>query len=303
MKILAWIVCAIRGHEDVFTSEPPTDEERRYAERAGAVQILKRVSGYMPALRTNQMNQPTVCAICLVNGRSEMVERAVRSFRAQTYDPIKRLLVMFDTGEVPYQVTASDCENEAHLWGPQHRGLTIGALRNMANQCAAADIIVHMDSDDWNHPRRIEEQVALLQASGKECVGYRDMLFWDTHNCKHGSDITCEEAEAWLYSNNDLRYCLGTSFCYWRRVWEARPFPDEPKRKGGTGEDVQWLREVDSLGITSLEPHRLSEPDEPRMIASIHESNTQDYSLLLAESPSWSRIPEWDAYCAEKMQL
>jgi len=204
-------------------------------------------------------------------------------------------------------------------------------LRNYANGVenywyGKADIICHWDSDDWSHPRRIEEQVALLQASGKECVGYRDMLFWN-HLLDAGKSPTLTDGEkrlnlnaggeCWLYSNNDPRYCLGTSLCYWRRVWEARPFPDEPKRKGGTGEDVKWLEGVKSLGASSIEMSviesdwKAGEVREgnrvldfsPRMIASIHGGNTQAYDLVVGQSPSWRRAPEWDAHCRGRMAL
>ena len=44
-------------------------------------------------------SNPSVCAIMLANGRPEMVARAVKSFRAQTFRN-KRLLV-YDTTPIP----------------------------------------------------------------------------------------------------------------------------------------------------------------------------------------------------------
>ncbi len=40
---------------------------------------------------------PTVACVMLVNGRPDMVKRAVASFRAQTYENSK--LLIWDTGE------------------------------------------------------------------------------------------------------------------------------------------------------------------------------------------------------------
>src|SRR6185436_15303374 len=142
------------------------------------------------------MSNPTVCAMCLVNGRAEMVKRAIKAFKEQTYTG-ERWLLSFNDGS----------------------GATIGTLRNRAVESIRADIIVHWDSDDWSHPRRIEEQVALLQSSGKECVGYREMLFWDSRECQgraaDGSSVgpPTRVAAAWLYTNRDTRYCLGASLC------------------------------------------------------------------------------------------
>lgn len=280
------------------------------------------------------MNQPTVAAIMLVNGREEMVNRAAECFERQTYEN-KRLL-LWCTGEgfsgftppwalredvmIP-EVDAKACE-----------GMTVGALRNLANKYAShhyvkswkrPEIFVHWDSDDWSNPNRLAEQVALLQSSGKQAVGYRDLLFWQEPSQKDFIRKTPREqarftrqeqerelyGEAWLYSNANQSYCLGTSLCYWREVWERRPFQHLPRAKGGTGEDVEFLRGLDSLGVTSL--FRESGPSgsgtddmQPRMIASIHGDNTQFYgSELLEESTSWKRVSDYDQVCRELMAL
>lgn len=225
--------------------------------------------------------QPSVVGIMLDRGdRKEMAARARRCFDKQGY-PNKRLLT-FDTSGIV---------------------ATIGELRNMAIAGCTEDIVVTWDNDDWSHPNRIAEQVALLQSSGKECVGYREMLFWRSprrlsgdflaNEIHYGADAAHKRlapSQVWLYINCDPRYCLGTSLCYWRSVWERRPFPDLPKAKGGTGEDTQWLREVDSAGISAQEPGH-----EMRMIATIHGANSQYYGEdLLRNSPNWRRVPEWD---------
>lgn len=240
----------------------------------------------------------TVCAVMLANGREEMVRRAVRAWRAQTY-PAKRLLI-WDTGELNQDLdTTGDADGEiAHIPAQAYRpNITIGALRNEAiSFWTEYPIILHWDSDDWSHPNRIAEQVALLEASGKEAVGYRDMLFWDS-----------TKAEAWLYTNRNPQYCLGTSLCYWREVWQRNPFPDT-----SAGEDTLWLRGVQSIGVesstgTTTLPASVMDAatsegyDKPRMIASIHGGNT--YARIERRAEEWKRVPEWDAHCREVMGL
>jgi Glycosyl transferase family 2 len=255
------------------------------------------------------MSQPTVCAIMLVNGRHEMVRRAVASFRAQTYEA-KRLL-LWDTGEPPFDNAIYPPGIHHVLEGGQSK--SIGALRNDANDFAIdAEIFIHWDSDDWAHPRRIEEQVALLQASGKECVGYREVLFWDSVKAPKAPNWA-DKQEAWLYTNNDPRYCIGASLCYWRAAWERRLFPDLPKAKGGTGEDTEFLREVNSLGIPAIPwdgdaPHRGWEDmeDEPRLICAIHGGNSQHYDpagYVAQGSQNWKRVEAWDTHCRDRMAL
>lgn len=230
------------------------------------------------------MNEPSVLCVMLADGRPGMVRQAVACFRAQTYQPKK--ILIYDTGDrlIP---------GDSHFLPPRpwytriydgrHRGKTIGELRNLANGVEDyGDIIIHWDSDDWSHPRRIGDQVEMLQETGAECVGYNSMLFWKE-----------EPGEAWEYHNSDPRYCLGTSLCYWRSVWEKRPF--EPTSQG---EDARWLMGVKSVGVSSGTEH-------PLMIARIHPGNTSNAYApeTMRRASEWRRAPEWDDYCREKMAL
>lgn len=261
--------------------------------------------------------QPLVCCVMLTRDRPQMARRAVECFRKQTYQN-KRLHVSH-TGIEPVLAFGGHEEVfEKWIPIPDAGEFSIGGLRNYANQSAVhinADILIHFDDDDWSHPNRIEEQVALLQASGKQAVGYRDMLFSKRVLCPECKGYTEEGrricgncnnhpivAEAWLYSNPDPRYCLGTSLCYWREAWERRPFPDLSR-----GEDKAWLREVDSLGVFSSiarDSHfsvRMHPTDEPRMIASVHAGNTSTPDP--STSSNFTRVTEWDSYCRERMAL
>ncbi len=253
-----------------------------------------------------------------------MLQRAIACFRAQSYQ--NKRLVILDSRDNPAHVT---WEPETGLPIVIHSGpmmglredLSIGKLRNVVNLAAdrmRADIIVHWDSDDWSHPERIAEQVAFLQASGKEAVGYREMLFWR----EPIKEITTKPApaqyssifgEAWLFTSGHPKYCLGTSLCYWRSVWERRPFEDVQ-----IGEDYRWLQSVDSLGVTTLGGaietskkgfQTLQGPwQQPRMIASIHGGNTSPvYKREYLEGSEvqrgeWKRVPAWDDFCRRTME-
>lgn len=231
----------------------------------------------------------------LTRDRPEMAARAVRCFREQTYQS-KRLMIYnantaVEYGHIPGIPGITLGEGVIQIPAGS-RGLSIGAMRNDANQHADYQILIHWDDDDWSHPNRIAEQVALLQASGKECVGYKDLLFWRETPGRENL------GEAWLWKH-PLRGLPGTSLCYWRKTWEQWPFPDLPKNNASEGEDMAWLRGVDSLGVSSLMGW-----DDPRMIASIHGSNTMAYTdALLSESTSWVRVPQFDQLCRERMAL
>jgi hypothetical protein len=226
------------------------------------------------------MSQPLVAAVMLCSrGREQMGLRAAESFALQTYE--NKILAMFDTS----------------TWDG-----TIGGMRNRAAETLIGhDILIHFDDDDWSSPRRIAEQVELLQSSGADVVGYNEMLFSDERSSQ------ARNREAWLYRNTDPRYALGTSLCYWSKAWERSPFEaiDE-------GEDWRFTSRLKCVGVSSLVgvheniacysgistgvPKIL--PHQTRMVARIHAGNTSKAyrAEAMNKSGEWSRVPAWDEY-------
>ena len=234
------------------------------------------------------MADPLVCAILLTRERPEMAARAIRSFREQTYQR-KRMLI-YDTGQTDAYATIDPSElgklfRIVDEW-PNAR--SIGKLRNAA--CShedKAEIFVHWDDDDYSHPARIAEQVALLQSSGAACVGYSQTLFWDT--------VTPPAGQAWIYSGAPI----GASFAYWRKTWKEHPFEDVSR-----GEDDRFWRALLVAGKKVGTCSGIA--DEPRMIHHVHGGNTwtPDYAKAAAHgSNNWRRAPKWDSYCKSRMSL
>lgn len=259
------------------------------------------------------MTDPIVCAVMLTRDRPAMARRAVESFRKQHCAS----LFIVNSGADQMDLHESNVEE---YWVPYWGGhKSIGELRNIANETAGSwfegtrkqqgpDIFLHWDSDDWSHPNRIAEQVALLQSSGADAVGYREMLFWDTRGC--GPDgwrpEVIHQPRAWLFTHPSPSYVLGTSLCYWRKTWERKPFPDVSK-----GEDYQWIQGMNvqsesAAGVLGVIPP-ITLYQHPSMIASIHGANscnTTDPAAEIARgSQQWKRVPEWDSYCRERMAL
>lgn len=244
----------------------------------------------------------------LTRDRPALAAKAVKCFEAQTYK--NKRLVIFDTG------TGDIVRHHGHF---QHCELggspkTIGALRNEANAFAKPDeeILIHWDDDDWSHPNRIAEQVALLQASGADCVGMNEMLFWRTSEAPHAlseEPDTWDGDQAWLYRFPVTKPTIGSSLCYWRRVWERKPFMDLPKpvfpgALGGIGdnrgEDRMFIEGLKVAAVSSLFGIKIYgglntiDDKTPRMIARIHGGNTKTYNIEESNGDTWKRVPEWD---------
>ena len=235
---------------------------------------------------------PDVTAIMLVDGRHDMTARAVQSFMAQTYPEDKRYLLIWDTGDPHYAPPFVYDPHGIEIWHRQ-RGPSIGALRNAANKEARGEIIIHFDSDDLSHPNRIAEQVALLKSSGAECVGYNEMLFWDTAT-EHTFSDERGVGTAWLYTGPSDQYCLGTSMCYWRETWERNPFADT----NAGCDDLYWHgRGLRMVAHPAWGP--IPMPVSPRIIAAIHGGNT--CAAIDPTSTDWRRMPEWDSTCRRLM--
>jgi hypothetical protein len=161
-----------------------------------------------------------------------------------------------------------------------------------------------------------------LKASGADCVGYNEMLFWRTVKLLPNPDDGNREAEAWLYTATRGGVpALGTSLCYWRKTWERHHFANETQ-----GVEDHWMREKNVMAIGARgEPFQNVEhpelwmnapsfqalPDhmrehglgEPRMIARIHGRNTSNgYNLedhVAKGSREWKRVPEWNSRVRE----
>ena len=240
------------------------------------------------------MSLPSVCAIMLADGRQAMVERAVHSYLGSHSDLRSRLyphagqpaLLIFDTG-TPHLPTISCGNVIVHVKAERLAGDCIGTLRNHAAELArSADILIHWDSDDWSHPARLAEQVEALQ--GYRVTGYHSMLFWDE-----------TKRQCFRYKGAP-NFLIGTSLCYWRETWKATPFPEL-----NAGEDTAWQKGLRKHAVSSIDK-------EPRMIASIHASNTtckvvydldRKTGAMKPHRPEWTRAEEWDAHCAEVMRL
>lgn len=198
----------------------------------------------------------------LTADRPEMTRRAIEEWRLQTYK--RKCLVVLDSGREHLKLKSKfPLIYIAVQHDPQ---MTVGELRNIANNLLEVELIAHLDSDDWSHPERLSEQVERLAGSKipYDAVGYHDMLFWST---------VPETAGAWYYSSASPDFALGGSLLYWRKTWAKKPFHHGPvvTEAKPRSEDTIWIR---GLRIRGASMFGQGEYYDPRMICRKHDRNT-----------------------------
>lgn len=179
------------------------------------------------------MSSPLVSCILVTADRPALVQRALLSYRLQTYPNTE--LVVLDNGRRPMghllaDVPAGEVRYEHVEKTPD---LHIGALRNHALDLATGDLVVpQWDDDDWSHPDRIAEQAAQITGEIEACtlpaylVHVDDPEFFDAPFAGRVREGTClmhRRDAAIRYPN--LKRTSDTSYI---KQWLGRPHVQLP---------------------------------------------------------------------------
>jgi glycosyltransferase involved in cell wall biosynthesis len=113
--------------------------------------------------------------------RLSYLRRSVRDYCRQTQRN-KELVIVLDGG--PPETKAVIAEHVAALRrgdirivDPEHKR-SLGALRNIAHENAAGDILCQWDDDDLHHPGRLERQLEHLLQSDCEAVYLQEIMLF-----------------------------------------------------------------------------------------------------------------------------
>jgi glycosyltransferase involved in cell wall biosynthesis len=220
---------------------------------------------------------PLVTCICPTKDRAEFMPGCIKQFLAQDY-PNKELVILgdrmksidFATG-MPLYLDA-DWEhilpNVRYFPSPRYQArYSVGQKRNILCELAQGSIICHWDDDDIYLPRRISEQVAVLEETGKSVTGYQDMEFADQANDRK-----------WMFTGHD-RYAVGVSLCYRKAFWEKLKFPHFD-----VGEDNDWQQSISDADMEIR--------TGAQIIARIHKDNTcpKSEDIQLRNREYWREI-------------
>lgn len=212
-------------------------------------------------------------ASCIMptRGRQALALKAVQCFKTQTYE--NRELIVLD--DVDARSFPKGLRGHNIIYDCLPFRLSIAEKRNRCCQLARGEVICHWDSDDWSAPRRIEDQIFILNAGLVSVVGYNSVTFFD------------ERTNQGYRFDRERRYAIGTSLCYLKSFWERNPF-----REGSEGKP--W-GEDNAFVWDALQRHEIDTWDGHEMIvARMHNDMTCPKDIRLGGEPScgsWRALP------------
>lgn len=125
-------------------------------------------------------DKPLISCLCVTRGRTKLLERAIGSFRDQTY-PWRELVVVYegDDADTAGFMDAIGDDNIRTIEAPPSPGLTLGELRNISvNECRG-EYFCQWDDDDWSHPERLSFQMDVIRKSGLQASILMHWLVFD----------------------------------------------------------------------------------------------------------------------------
>lgn len=154
--------------------------------------------------------------------RDIFAERMQSNFFNQDYKNIEWIIIENDASIVWSR--EGDTKYHWECWHHEFTpaSLSIGSKRNDCCELATGDIILHMDSDDLYAPDYITRCVNFLQESKADIIGLSNAYFYKPHT---------ELYELRQRSDRQLYLCEAT-LCYWRSVWERKPFKNIQEGEG-----------------------------------------------------------------------
>ena len=119
------------------------------------------------SVTSNQVERPIVSVVIPMFQSAEWIRATLATVEAQTYPLVETIVVddgSTDQGPAFVAQFASSCERPVRLIRTTNRG--VAAARNAGIVEADGDFVALLDADDLWEPRKLELQVAKLEASG-----------------------------------------------------------------------------------------------------------------------------------------
>lgn len=154
--------------------------------------LAERLCGLAPLPPPVQPSALPLVSVCLSHfNRPQLLERAVASVLAQTYQPLE-IIVVDDGSDAPARARLDALERG---WGERVRVIRqsnryLGAARNAAARAARGEFLLFMDDDNLALPEEVATMVRIAQETGAEVLTTVINLFTDDDALAAGAPPT-----------------------------------------------------------------------------------------------------------------
>ena len=156
-----------------------------------------------------------VSCIMATRDRRAFIPEALRCFSRQNY-PESELIVV-DDGREP---VADLCEGVPRVrYVRLHRPAATGTKLNIGIERARGEILQKLDDDDYYHPDFLKLAVSRLPSR----ISMRTLVAWDCFLI-----LTAGEKRL---RHSGHGWNAGGTFCFYRKLWEHKPFRDVAKNE------------------------------------------------------------------------
>jgi glycosyltransferase involved in cell wall biosynthesis len=151
-----------------------------------------------------------VSCIMATRDRRKFIPEAILCFSRQTYGESE--LVVVDDG---MESVADLCQGIPRVrYIRLYRPATTGMKLNIGIERARGDILQKLDDDDYYHPDFLKLAAARLPSHSSA----RTLVAWDCFLILMAGETRLR--------HSGHGWSAGGTFCFWRKLWESRPFRD-----------------------------------------------------------------------------
>ncbi len=154
-----------------------------------------------------------VSCVMATRDRREFIPEAIRCFSRQTY--LQSELIIVDDGRDSVVDLCRDVPRVRYV--RLHRPATTGTKLNIGIERARGEILQKLDDDDYYHADFLKLAVARLPSR----TSARTLVAWDCFLI-----LTAGETQI---HHSGHGWAAGGTFCFYRELWERRPFRDIAK--------------------------------------------------------------------------
>ena len=125
--------------------------------------------------------KPLISCTCITFQRSDLIQRAISCFRAQTYGP-KEMIIVYEDSDLSTHffletITAPDIIKYAI---PSEEKWSLGKKRNFAIEKSNGTFFCQWDDDDWYHQQRLQLQMDAIIEQKKEASILLNSIIFDS---------------------------------------------------------------------------------------------------------------------------